>query len=52
MDYLSKYCKNVRLFTYYVEHLSDTLYNKIDSLNNIRHAYAPPFEIFMKIYML
>lgn len=47
MDYLSKYCKNVSLFTYYVGHLSDTLViNKIDSLNNIRHAYAPPFEVF------
>ena len=47
MDYLNKYCKDVRLFTYYVGHLSDTLViNKIDSLNNIRHAYAPPFEVF------
>ena len=47
MEYLSKYCKNVGLFTYNVGHLSDTLViNKIDSLSNIRHAYAPPFEIF------
>ena len=47
MEYLNKYCKNVSLFTYYVGHLSGTLViNKIDSLDNIRHAYAPPFEVF------